>query len=103
MLRLAACVFPHALAAVSENVDNTRQNVLQIRAELCCQVMQRELPFREMHPMSSEQLRLARLPTEFKLKKAGPQRHSTVGSVERGVRELRGDRGISFGVEESRC
>ena len=34
-------------------------------------------------------LRRAGIPREFTVSKAGPQNHDTVGSVERGVRELK--------------
>ena len=76
---------------MSENVDTTAQHVRQIMAEsglLSGYAM--ALDFRsDASEEIGATLRRAGIPRPFTVNKAGPQNHNIVGSIERGVRELK--------------
>ena len=79
------------VAAVSENVDTTGQHVRQIMAE--SGLLSGDATPIDFRSDASDEigttLRRAGIPRPFTVNKAGPQRHNTVGSIERGVRELK--------------
>ena len=79
------------VAAVSENVDTTGQHVRQIMAEFG--LLSGDATPIDFRSDASDELgttlRRAGIPRAFTVNKAGPQRHNTVGSIERGVRELK--------------
>ena len=76
---------------MSENVDTTGQHVRQILAAFGL-LSGDPTPIDFRSAASAElgtTLRRAGIPREFTVNKAGPQNHDTVGSVERGVREVK--------------
>ena len=79
------------VCAVSENVDTTGQHVRQILAEFgLLSGDPKPIDFRsDASDELGTTLRRAGIPREFTVNKAGPQNHDTVGSVERGVREVK--------------
>ena len=79
------------VCAVSENLDTTGQHVRQILAEFgLLSGDPKPIDFRsDASDELGTTLRRAGIPREFTVSKAGPQNHDTVGSVERGVRELK--------------
>ena len=80
------------VTAVSENVQVTGQHLRQILAEfgLLETLEGPPVDFRtDAQDEVGTVLRRSGLPREFTVNKAGPQNHDTVGSVERGVREVK--------------
>ena len=79
------------VCAVSESLDTTGQHVRQILAEFgLLSGDPKPIDFRsDASDELGTTLRRAGIPREFTVSKAGPQNHDTVGSVERGVRELK--------------
>ena len=81
------------VTAVSENVQVTGQHLRQILAEfgLLETLEGPPVDFRtDAQDEVGTVLRRSGLPREYTVNKAGPQNHDTVGSVERGVREVKG-------------
>ena len=77
-------------AAVSENVDTTGQHVRQTLAEFgLLSGDPKPIDFRSDASYELGTLKRAGIPREFTVNKASPQNHDTVGSVERGVREVK--------------
>ena len=76
---------------MSENVDTTGQHVRQILAEFgLLSGDPKPIDFRsDASDELGTTLRRAGIPREFTVNKAGHQNHDTVGSVERGVREVK--------------
>ena len=80
------------VTAVSENVQVTGQHLRQILAEfgLLETLEGPPVDFRtDAQDEVGTVLRRSGLPREYTVNKAGPQNHDTVGSVERGVREVK--------------
>ena len=80
------------VTAVSENVQVTGQHLRQILAEfgLLETLEGPPVDFRtDAQDEVGTVLRRSDLPREYTVNKAGPQNHDTVGSVERGVREVK--------------
>ena len=80
------------VTAVSENVQVTGQHLRQILAEfgLLETLEGPPVDFRtDAQDEVGTVLRRFGLPREYTVNKAGPQNHDTVGSVERGVREVK--------------
>ena len=80
------------VTAVSENVQVTGQHLRQILAEFGL-LETLEGPPVDLRTDAQDEvgtvLRRSGLPREYTVNKAGPQNHDTVGSVERGVREVK--------------
>ena len=80
------------VTAVSENVQVTGQHLRQILAEFGS-LETLEGPPVDFRTDAQDEvgtvLRRSGLPREYTVNKAGPQNHDTVGSVERGVREVK--------------
>ena len=80
------------VTAVSENVQVTGQHLRQILAEfgLLETLEGPPVDFRtDAQAEVGTVLRRSGLPREYTVNKAGPQNHDTVGSVQRGVREIK--------------
>ena len=80
------------VTAVSENVQVTGQHLRQILSEfgLLETLEGPPVDFRtDAQDEVGTVLRRSGLPREYTVNKAGPQNHDTVGSVERGVREVK--------------